>query len=515
MTEKKTNSVYFRALILLTISTIFIFSVLCIVYYQRMSASLISDESGLLYKTAQSAAAGFDELKNDNGESFSDNTSLDKRYLDAIAVSSGGYVWIVEKDGAISFYTDIPNQAITQLIKNKSLYSMTSTHLMGLTNQSAGGVITGSQNGLFSDAQNIWLSAAYPLSEGGRYLIVHEPINVQDQTFNMMSNGLAVPVLISFVIALILFTLMTRSLIRPIRLLSDAATKVTNGDLTARIRIPEFEKESPVQFGITDELSGMVLTVNHMIERLEAQDNERKVFVSSIAHDLRTPLTSIKGFITAMIDGTIPADRYEHYLQIVKTEVDRIQTLTNSMTEVSSLGSKENLKTEPFDLNVLIRSTLTNLENQLNEKELGVQLETYLDDNGCLMALGDTEEILRVLYNLLVNAIKFTPTGGDIAITTDYHYRNNLVTVVIEDSGPGIPADKRKRVFESFYKIDASRTNPGSGLGLYICMEILRAHGHTISADSSPILGGARFKFTLTGVQDAGKYDAAKWQAGK
>ena len=504
MTErKKGNSVYFQTLILLTVSTIFVFAVLCVVYYQRLSASTISEESKLLYNTAQSAAAGLDALESDNSGDLSGNSSAEKRYLQAIALSNDSYVWIVGKNGGISYYTDIPNEAITQLSKQGSDYKMTSTHLMGLTDTASGGVITGTQNGLFSDPQKTWLSAAYPLSGGEKYLIIHQPVDVQERIFRMMSDGLAVPVLISFTLALVLFTLMTRSLIRPIRLLSDAATKVTNGDLTARIRIPEFEKESPVQLGIADELSGMVVTVNHMIERLEAQENERKVFVSSIAHDLRTPLTSIKGFIAAMLDGTIPPDRYEHYLEIVKTEVDRIQSLTSSMTEVSTLGSKDSLNMEPFDMNAVIRSTLSNLENQLDDKSLGVQLEMYLDDKGCLMALGDKEEIIRVVYNLLINAIKFTPKGGDIAITTEYHYRNNLITVVVEDSGPGIPPDKRKRVFESFYKIDESRTNPGSGLGLYICKEILRAHGQMISVDSSPILGGARFKFTLSGAQNA------------
>lgn len=508
MTErKKANSVYFQTLILLTVSTIFVFAVLCVVYFQRLSASTISEESNLLYNTVQSAAAGLDTLESgstsDSNENLSVNSSAVKSYLQAIALSNNAYVWIVEKDGSITYYTDIPNEAITQLQKQGQVYKMTATHLLGLTDSTSGGVITGTRNGLFSDPEKTWLSAAYPLSGSGKYLIIHQPVDIQERIFRMMSDGLAVPVLISFTLALALFALMTRSIIRPIRLLSDAATKVTNGDLTARVRIPEFEKESPVQFGITDELSGMVVTVNHMIERLEEQENERRVFVSSIAHDLRTPLTSIKGFITAMLDGTIPPDRYEHYLEIVKTEVDRIQSLTSSMTEVSTLGSKDSLNIEPFDMNAVIRSTLSNLENQLDDKSLGVQLEMYLDDNGSLMALGDKEEIVRVVYNLLINAIKFTPKGGDIAITTEYHYRNNLITVVVEDSGPGIPQDKRKRVFESFYKIDESRTNPGSGLGLYICKEILRAHGQMISVDSSPILGGARFKFTLTGAQNA------------
>jgi len=497
---KKTNSVYFRTIITLTICTIFVFSVLCIVYYQRMSTSIISEESALLYERTKNAAIGFEAIREKNKEGSAESASLEETYLKATAISNNCYVWIVEEDFTISYYSGIPNEAIAQLGRTEDIYSMTSTHLNGLANILEGGVIKGTQNGLFYDPQNTWITAAFPISTDGQYLVTHEAIDVQKQALEVLSNTLAVPVIISFAIALFLFTMMTRSLIRPIRLLSAAAAKVTQGDLTARIHIPEFERESPVQFGITDELSEMVVTVNHMIERLEAQENERRVFVSSIAHDLRTPLTSIKGFISAMLDGTIAPDRFEYYLQIVKTEVDRIQTLSSSMTEVSSVGQKDNLKMAAFDINAMINSTLSNLEKQLSDKKLGVQLETYSDEDHALMAFGDDQEITRVVYNLLNNAIKFTPSGGDIAITADYNPKNNLVIVTVEDTGPGIPKEKRKRIFESFYKLDDSRNNPGSGLGLFICKEILQAHGQMISVDTSPTLGGARFKFTLQGA---------------
>jgi len=500
----KTSSVYLRTLISLTLCTILVFAVLCFVYYQRMSSSIISEESNSLYNRAQGIAIGFQSLEKGNTQRISAISDLDKEFLLSSSISNTCYTWIVEKDGSLLYFTDIPEPVIGQLQRNDTSFLMTSTQMRGLTDRPNGGVITGTQNGLFSDPQNSWLSAAYPLNDGGQFLVIHESVDVGKQTMWMLSNGLALPVLISFAIALLIFTLMARSLVRPIRLLSDAATKVTHGDLTARIHIADLEKDSPVRFFITDELSEMVITVNHMIERLEAQENDRRVFVSSIAHDLRTPLTSIKGFVSAMMDGTIPPDRYDHYLQIVKTEVDRIQTLTMSMTEVSTLGQEESMNMQPFDVNDLIRSTVNNLENLIDAKNLGVQIETYTDEKGRLTALGDKEAIMRVIYNLLTNAVKFTPKNGVISIASEYNSRRNLITIIIEDSGPGIPSDKRKRVFDSFYKIDESRTNPGSGLGLYICKEILRAHDQLITVGSSRVLGGASFSFTLKGVRKAG-----------
>lgn len=505
MTEnRKTDSVYFRTIISLALCTIFVFAVLCIVYFQRTSRQILSERSALLYETVQGAVGGYRSIEKTSGEN-KDLAALSDSYFCAMAVANQSYIWIVEPDGLISYSTAIPNEAITQLIPNGSDYSMSPTQMRGLTDQNFGGVVTGTQNGLFYDTRYIWLSAAYPLDDSGKYLVIHKTVDVEVETFWMLSNNLAIPIIVSFALALLLFTLMTRSLVRPIRLLSAAARSVTQGDLTARIHIPELERESPVKYAIADELSEMVTTVNHMIERLEKQDSDRRVFLSSIAHDLRTPLTSIKGFLTAMLDGTVPPEKYEYYLQITKAEVDRIQALTASMTEASSIGKKENLKMTLFDMNDLIQSTLVSLEQQLQDKKLGVQLETFKDKKGTLMALGDRESIARVVYNLIVNAIKFTPEKGDIAITTDYHYKSGQVVVSVEDSGPGIPKDKRQRVFESFYKIDQARTNPGSGLGLYICKEIMAAHGQSISVDSSPILGGARFTFTLKGDQDAHK----------
>ena len=501
----KISSVYFRTIVSLTLCTILVFAVLCIVYYQRMSSSIIAEESESLYFRAEGIVVGFQSLQENNADQIKTLTPLDKQFLISSSISNSCSTWIVEKDGSILFYTDIPDPAIAQLERNDASFLMTMTQMRGLTNSTDGGVVTGTENGLFSDPKNTWLSASYPLNDSGQYLIIHTSVDVEQQTMWMLSNGLALPIAISFTIALLLFTLMARSIVRPIRLLSDAAKKVTHGDLTARIRISELEKESPVRFLIADELSEMVMTVNHMIERLETQEKDRRVFVSSIAHDLRTPLTSIKGFMSAMLDGTIPPDRFEHYMQIVNKEVDRIQTLTLSMTEASTLGQEESMKMEPFDVNELIRATVTNLENMLLEKKLGVQIETYADESGHLTAIGDRAAIMRVIYNLLTNAIKFTPQNGVIAIASEYHVRGNLIKVIVEDSGPGIPSDKRKRIFDSFYKIDESRTNPGSGLGLYICKEILRAHNQIISVGSSRVLGGASFSFTLTGARKAGQ----------
>jgi len=497
MTEnrRQTNSVYIKTVIALTLCTVLVFTVFCFLYYQQMSKSIISDESDLLYSQAQSIAAGFEKLNEDaNTSSVTQEEAL---FLDTCAVSGVGQIWIVEEDGRISYYSEIPSSALAQLTLVGSTFYTTETQMRGLTDSSTGGSVTGTKNGLFSDPDYTWISAAYPIKNGQQYIIVHKSIDIEEQTISILTNSMAVPISISFAIALLLFTMMTRSLIRPIRMLSIAAQKVTKGDLSARVSIPEIENDETSRYFITEDLSELISTVNHMIERLEAQEKDRRRIISSIAHDLRTPLTSINGFITAILDGTIPPESYDRYLHIVKTEVDRIQTITSTISDATSLGQKSSLNPIEFDINQVIGDTLTGLEKSMDDKHLTILLERCTKYEDPLYVVGDRPAIMRVLYNLISNAIKFTPDGGTILLTTVCDQKNSQVIITIEDSGEGVPADKALRVFDSFYKLDESRANQGSGLGLYICKEILRAHDQHISVEKSEALGGAKFVFTL------------------
>lgn len=502
---KASGSVYVRAILSLTLGIILVFAVLCGVYYQRMSQSIILDNSQTLLRTAQSTAEGLTSL----GEvvsldlGFALNASQEN-FVEAMSVSSNTFLWIVDKNGQLIYYTAIPEASKQQLETLENGKLRMSPVLRQVSSEVFSSEVTsGVRSNLFSEPGLTWLTATYPIVEDGSlFLVLHQPVNVNQQTIWMLTNALAVPVLIAFSLSLFLFSLMTHSLVRPIRLLSDAAKKVTGGDLSARIYMPALQSDAPTKFFVAEELAEMVETVNHMIERLETQENDRRVFVSSIAHDLRTPLTSIKGFISALLDGTIPKEKSEHYLALVKQEVDRLQALTNSMTEVATFSQRDHLKKEFFDINQMLHETLSSMEPLLREKNLGVQLEMYKDSSGQLLAYADKESIARVVYNLLNNAIKFTPDKGLIAITTGTNLRNQLVTVRIEDSGPGIPEDKRQKVFESFFKLDESRTQSGSGLGLYICKEILSAHGQRIAVERSQYLGGAAFDFTLSGKEE-------------
>ncbi|MBN1891656.1 MAG: HAMP domain-containing histidine kinase [Clostridiales bacterium] len=491
----KSSSVYIKTILSLTMTTVLVFGVLSFVYYQRTSNAFLSDKSKEAYENARFFALRLQTVTPESGEDSFVLTQNEEELL--LGWSLGCSIWIVDTSGQILFESDMPNEVIAQLQKKGDQFWIPEEYMTGFLG-AQGGVQNTRTSGMFSDSRNDWISASYPINEDGQYLIVHSSINVEQQTMSMLANVLALPIGISFAIALLLFTLMTRAIVKPIRLLSDVAHKVTQGDLSARINYAELEKDSPFQYLIVDELEMMITAVNNMIVRLERQEADRRVFISSIAHDLRTPLTSVNGFLSAIMDGTIPADKVEKYMQIVKAEVERIQILTDTMTEATSLAHVDRDNMDSFDINDLIRESLTHLENQLTAKKLGVQLELFENEKGELIAYGNRQAILRVAYNLLTNAMKFSPEDGTIAITTYYEARDHQIIVTVEDSGPGIPVDQRTRVFESFYKVDQARTDIGSGLGLFICKEILLAHGQSIHIEDGRELGGAKFVFTLS-----------------
>jgi signal transduction histidine kinase len=274
---------------------------------------------------------------------------------------------------------------------------------------------------------------------------------------------------------------------------------VTRGDLSVRIVLPGINSaEMPVDPGkvMHDDLTVLVNTMNIMIERLEYQERDRKDFISSVSHDLRTPITSIRGFVEGMIDGTVPPERFPYYLDIVKQETQRLQTLVNTMFEGSVLESGRQVNMDVFDLNAVIKEDIIGLESLLAEKNLDVQTDLMADEQGRQLVIGDREAISRVIYNIVSNAIKFTPVDGIIGLSSRRSSRPREIEVVIDDSGPGVPEQEMPYIFDRFYKVDKSRTARGSGLGLFICRSILTSHGQRITVGHSD-LGGARFVFTL------------------
>jgi signal transduction histidine kinase len=496
-----THSIYTRTVLQLTVTILIVFLVLGLVYYSIVSRTALREQGDKLLNAAQAISSTIAVNLDASGEVANRQITS---YVNFTARSSGAVVWIINHRGEVIIQTGIPTEVIKQLDQSdRGYYLLPETYQVGLDAGTSGTTITGDFNGLFKETGGYWLSAIYPIPSGhfgysGEIQLHYRQSERNFLTF-LMTNGLVASFLVAFAIALIINGILSHNITRPIRLMAEAAEKVARGDFSARIKLPGIDKKAaPAQIGsfMTDDLGILVATLNEMIDKLANQERYRKDFISSVSHDLRTPITSIKGFIEGMLDGTIPPDRYEHYLEIVKQEVNRLQTLIHSMFEGSMIESEHQLNESVFDINQVIKEDIIGLESLLSEKNLDVQTDFMGDEDGRLLVIGDREGISRVVYNMMVNAIRFTPVDGIIALTTRKSKRSKEIEVVIDDSGPGIPEEEYPYIFDRFYKVDKSRTAKGSGLGLYICRTILAAHGQRIHVARSD-MGGARFVFTL------------------
>ncbi|HHU12612.1 MAG TPA: HAMP domain-containing histidine kinase [Clostridiaceae bacterium] len=349
-----------------------------------------------------------------------------------------------------------------------------------------------------------WLVASSPLlsttgAYAGEVMLIQSTIPLTWGAF-LQSNAVPLSFLVAFFLSLIIIIWLSNQITRPISDLTKTAEKVYLGDLSARAGVDQ-EGLVPVlgedDGDVDDDMMLLIRTFNTLIEKFEAREKERRDFLNSISHDLRTPITSVKGFVSGMLDGTIPEDRVMHYLTVVKTETDRVQQLINTLFNVVLSEDKSRLRPERFDLNHLMRDSLSGLEPQIREKNLEVSLSLLGDSDGRLDVIADEAAIMRVLTNLFINAIRFTPKGGQIAVESRRGPQNETVVVSVQDSGPGILPEDQGRIFDQFYKADKSRQSEGSGLGLYIARNLLAAHGQRIEAGKSS-LGGAKFTFSLT-----------------
>lgn len=287
-------------------------------------------------------------------------------------------------------------------------------------------------------------------------------------------------VIVSIALGLVLSRYITRSL----REVSVAAGKIAEGDFDQR-----------VDTKTEDEFGKLGQSINNMTRRLADSERMRKDFIANVSHELRSPLTSIQGFIDALLDGR-HTDREESkkYLTIIQKETYRLSKLINDLLEISKFDSQGvQFNMEPFPLNTVINRAIVSLKPRLDEKNIIVKTAIPLDLPLCD---GDEDRIEQVIHNLLSNAIHYSPVEGKILISG--FLRENEIQVEVADNGPGIPAEELPKVWERFYRVDKdrSRRKGGTGLGLAIVREIIKKHGGRVIAESEQG-EGAVFGFTL------------------
>ena len=282
----------------------------------------------------------------------------------------------------------------------------------------------------------------------------------------------------------------TTRLTTPLRRISEAARKFGSGDFSVRVPVDG-----------NDEVAQLAVTFNNMARNLETIDSSRASFMGNIAHELRTPMTSIKGFIDGMLDGTIPDELRQHYLGLVSQEVGRLTRLIQNMLDISKLEAGEyRVNAQSYDVWESLTGVVFSAEQRVEDQ--GVEIQGLAPQK--TMVYADPDLVYQVVYNLFDNALKFTPKGGYIRFSVQKSGGN--VTVSVENSGQGISPEALPFVFERFYKEDKSRglNTKGSGLGLHICKVLIGLSGGKIWAESEEGRF-CRFSFTLPCEAPAGE----------
>ena len=321
------------------------------------------------------------------------------------------------------------------------------------------------------------------------YVLVSAPM-AQTKNFMLRSSTLFFYVAIAvLIVAMLAASFLSRMQVRPLGQMADAARRFGRGELGVRV------EESPKN---TSEINDLARAFNTMVDSLESSERRRQEFVANVSHELKTPMTTIGGYIDGMLDGTIPPEKQQHYMQIVSGEVRRLSRLVRNMLDISRLqamGVEESRMTR-FDLGELMSDVIITFEQKINGKGLNVDVE--LPDRP-VWVKAERDGITQVVYNLLDNAIKFCPQGGKLGLFLALEGGKAKVTV--QNSGPTIDPNELPLLFDRFHKADKSRSadREGWGLGLYIAKTIVGAYGGDIWATSEN--GITNFIFTLPTVR--------------
>ena len=284
-------------------------------------------------------------------------------------------------------------------------------------------------------------------------------------------------------IALAATGIISRRQTQTIRSMSNAARQFAHGDFSTRIHAYDADTE----------ISDLANAFNNMAASLERSESLRQEFISNVSHELKTPMTTIAGFMDGMLDGTIPPEKYRYYMETVSAEVKRLSRMVRSMLDISRLQSTgEEIQKSRFDVTEVLGRTLLTFEQKIEAKHLDVQVDM---PEKAVYVMANEDAITQVIYNLIDNGVKFSAQETPFLLKVAVSGSKALISVA--NTGPTIPPEELALIFDRFHKSDKSRSEDtsGVGLGLYIVKTILGSHGEDISVTSRD--GLTTFTFTL------------------
>ncbi|MCI8518050.1 MAG: HAMP domain-containing histidine kinase [Hungatella sp.] len=427
---------------------------------------LIREESATLYDEASLLAANCSQVY--KGRTV--NIASTYPQLEAVATYLRSEIWIVNHSGVIVMDSRRPGRTGMVIEGFDPTFNGNRPYTIG------------TYNNCFTEEV---MTVSAPITGNYNtygYVLIHLPLSQIQNSKDGFLNILYIVSGIIFGLSLIILLVFTKTVYIPLKKITEAANQYAEGNLKYKTTIHT-----------QDEMGYLAATLNYMSDELDKMEEYQRVFIANVSHDFRSPLTSIKGYLEAILDGTIPPEMYEKYLHRVISETDRLNKLTQGLLALNSLDSKGYLSRTNFDINRVIKDTAASFEGTCDAKNLVLDL-TFSET--ITMVHADLGKIQQVLYNLIDNAIKFSHPDSVIYIQTSLKYEKAFISV--KDTGVGIPKESLKKIWERFYKTDPSRgkDKKGTGLGLAIVKEIIQGHGETIDVISTEGVG-TEFIFTL------------------
>lgn len=473
---KLRRTLYLKFLLIYVLFSIAAVTVIA-TYTGNLTLRHLTDRSAAsLYREASLIASNYAVQIYDKDEGAKADAELQLKAIDTYISAE---IWIINNSGRVLFDS---RQQIDR--EDPPVYSAFNPAVSG------GYYMTGDFYGAFKEEA---LSVFSPITSNFKvigYVVIHQSmksiIASRNEILSISYRTMGIILLLSLLI-LLGFTVFVY---RPLTNITIAAEEYAKGNLTY----------STNEAHRRDEMGYLAGTLEYMASEIARSEENQKKFIANVSHDFRSPLTSIKGYLTAMLDGTIPPEMHEKYLSIVSNETDRLTKLTNGLLELNNLSARGSmvLENSDFNINGVIKRTAETFGGICTEKKINIELVLT---GKKLYVNADMSKIQQVLYNLLDNAIKFSYTNSIIKIETTE--KSEKVFVSVKDHGIGIPKESVGKIFDRFYKTDLSRgkDKKGTGLGLSIVKEIIQAHNENINVISTEGVG-SEFIFTLPKSRD-------------
>ena len=479
------KSVFARYMVAFMLIILLSFLILALIITSMVQSYSYDQKQESLERVATSAKTYLEtEYDERRFSSFTEYLTSDpdavRRSLSAITLYSGDMFTIVTNSiGIVLAYDDsTPQEYITPELPNAILKQVT-----------ADGILMSDTDlkGIFST--NHYVFAQQIVDQDGHtigYLFACQEAGSTEVLMETMIKMIVLACMWVMCAAIIASYFISERIVRPLRNLSRAAKSFASGQLDVRVDVRG-----------NDEIAELGIAFNNMATSLSTLEDTRRTFLANVSHDLRTPMTTIAGYIDNILAGTIPPDKHEYYLNIIATEVRRLSRLVNSLLDISRIQAGERKFTmTSFDICELARQVLISFEQRIDEKRLDVSFDC---DEDRMMVIADSDAIHQILYNICDNGIKFSRNGG--AYKINLREMNKKVYISVYNEGSGIPAEDIPHIFDRFYKSDKSRglDKTGVGLGMYIAKTIIDAHGETITVSSKQ---GEYCEFTFTLKKD-------------